>query len=51
VGRTDIAQGDYLCMLYASGYRGEALFGEIAAQFNIKRPTNPIPVLCHHGHG
>jgi cytochrome P450 len=41
VGGTRIAQGDYLCMLYASANRDELVFGDDAARFDVRRPTNP----------
>ncbi len=47
-GRSIVA-GDYLCMLYASGNRDEAIFGADAAQFDIRRPTNPMHVAFGFG--
>jgi cytochrome P450 len=42
VAGTRIRQGDYLCMLYASGNRDELIFGDDAARFDVGRPTNPM---------
>ncbi|HEX3793316.1 MAG TPA: cytochrome P450 [Acidimicrobiales bacterium] len=44
-----IAEGDYLCMLYASGNRDEAVFGDDAGTFNIRRPANPMHVAFGFG--
>jgi cytochrome P450 len=49
VADTPIAAGDYLCMLYASGNRDERAFGEDAAQFDVRRPTNPMHVAFGFG--
>jgi cytochrome P450 len=42
VGGQAVAEGDYLCMLYASGNRDESVFGVDAGSFNVQRPTNPM---------
>jgi cytochrome P450 len=44
-----IGAGDYLCMLYASGNRDERVFGEDAAEFDVRRPTNPMHVAFGFG--
>jgi cytochrome P450 len=44
-----IQTGDYLCMLYASGNRDEAVFGPDAAAFDIARATNPMHVAFGFG--
>ena len=49
VGGRSIAAGDYLCMLYASGNRDERIFGEDAAQFDMRRPANPMHVAFGFG--
>ena len=41
VGGQDIAEGDYLLMLYASANRDEAVFGPTAGQVDITRKPNP----------
>ena len=49
VAGTQIRQGDYLCMLYASGNRDELIFGDDAARFDVARPTNPMHVAFGFG--
>jgi cytochrome P450 len=49
VGDASIRQGDYLCLLYASGNRDEAIFGTDAARFDIGRPANPVHVAFGFG--
>jgi cytochrome P450 len=49
VGGVPIAEGDYLCMLYASGNRDEAVFGDDAARFDVRRSTNPMHVAFGFG--
>jgi cytochrome P450 len=44
-----ISEGDYLCLLYASGNRDEQIFGESAATFDIRRPSNPMHVAFGFG--
>ncbi len=44
-----IKQGDYLCMLYASGNRDESIFGDNADTFDVRRPTNPMHVAFGFG--
>jgi len=41
VGGVGIASGDFVLMLYASANRDEAVFGELAASFDIARDPNP----------
>ena len=41
VADTRISEGDYLCMLYASGNRDERIFGDDASAFDVRRPANP----------
>jgi cytochrome P450 len=49
VGGSRISEGDYLCMLYASGNRDERIFGEDAALFDVRRPTNPVHLAFGFG--
>jgi cytochrome P450 len=49
VGDQEISEGDYLCMLYASGNRDETVFGPDAAAFNVRRTTNPMHVAFGFG--
>ncbi len=49
VGGVPIRQGDYLCMLYASGNRDERIFGEDAAQFRVRRASNPMHLAFGFG--
>jgi len=49
VADTRIRQGDYLCMLYASGNRDERIFGDDASQFDVRRPTNPMHLAFGFG--
>jgi cytochrome P450 len=49
LGDAAISQGDYLCLLYASGNRDELIFGEDAGQFDIRRPANPMHVAFGFG--
>jgi len=49
VAGTEVREGDYLCMLYASGNRDERVFGESAATFDVRRPTNPLHVAFGFG--
>jgi cytochrome P450 len=49
VGRVPVAEGDYLCMLYASGNRDEQVFGRDASQFDVRRPMNPMHVAFGFG--
>jgi cytochrome P450 len=44
-----VEKGDYLCMLYASGNRDELVFGDDAAEFDVRRPTNPMHVAFGFG--
>ncbi|HLM95594.1 MAG TPA: cytochrome P450, partial [Acidimicrobiales bacterium] len=49
VAGTAVAEGDYLCMLYASGNRDERVFGDDADRFDVRRPTNPMHVAFGFG--
>ena len=49
VGGTRIAEGDYLCMLYASANRDELVFGDDAARFDVRRPANPMHLAFGFG--
>ena len=49
VGGSRISEGDYLCMLYASGNRDERIFGEDATLFDVRRPTNPVHLAFGFG--
>ena len=49
VAGVPIPQGDYLCMLYASGNRDERVFGDDAAQFRVQRATNPMHLAFGFG--
>lgn len=49
VGASHISEGDYLCMLYASGNRDERIFGEDAARFDVRRRTNPVHLAFGFG--
>ena len=46
---TAVGQGDYLCMLYASGNRDERIFGEDASRFDVRRPVNPVHLAFGFG--
>jgi cytochrome P450 len=41
IGGTAVKKNDYLIMLYASGNRDESAFGATAADFDIRRASNP----------
>jgi cytochrome P450 len=49
VGGRTIGQGDYLCLLYASGNRDERIFGDDAGTFDVRRATNPMHVAFGFG--
>jgi cytochrome P450 len=49
VADTQITEGDYLCMLYASGNRDERIFGEDASAFDVRRPANPMHLAFGFG--
>ena len=49
VADTQINEGDYLCMLYASGNRDERIFGEDASAFDVRRPANPMHLAFGFG--
>jgi len=49
VAGTTVAEGDYLCMLYASGNRDERVFGADADRFDVRRPANPMHVAFGFG--
>jgi cytochrome P450 len=44
-----VPKGDYVCMLYASGNRDEAVFGADASEFRVERPFNPLHVAFGFG--
>jgi cytochrome P450 len=46
---TRVAEGDYLCMLYASGNRDERVFGADASRLDVRRATNPMHVAFGFG--
>ncbi len=46
---TRISEGDYLCMLYASGNRDERIFGEDAWRFDVRRSANPVHLAFGFG--
>jgi len=48
-GGQDIAEGDYLVMLYASGNRDEEAFGPTADRFDVGRPISPTHVAFGFG--
>jgi cytochrome P450 len=45
----DVAEGDYLVMLYASGNRDEAVFGPTADRFDVTRPVSPAHLAFGFG--
>ena len=49
VAGTEIGEGDYLCMLYASGNRDERIFGDDADRFDVARRTNPMHLAFGFG--
>jgi cytochrome P450 len=49
VGEAAIRQGDYLCLLYASGNRDERIFGADAGSFDVRRAANPMHVAFGFG--
>ena len=49
VAGTRVAEGDYLCMLYASGNRDERVFGDDASRFDVRRRTNPVHLAFGFG--
>jgi cytochrome P450 len=49
VAGTQVAEGDYLCMLYASGNRDERVFGDDASRFDVARRTNPVHLAFGFG--
>jgi cytochrome P450 len=51
VGETQVrvAEGDYLCMLYASGNRDERVFGASASRFDVRRVANPMHLAFGFG--
>jgi cytochrome P450 len=49
VAGTDVAEGDYLCMLYASANRDERVFGDDASCFDVRRPVNPVHLAFGFG--
>ncbi len=49
IGGVPVAEGDYVCLLYASGNRDERIFGETAGTFDVHRATNPLHVAFGFG--
>jgi cytochrome P450 len=49
VAGTEVRDGDYLCMLYASGNRDERVFGADASRFDVERVPNPMHVAFGFG--
>ncbi len=49
VAGRSVAEGDYLCMLYASANRDERVFGDDAARFDVYRPVNPVHLAFGFG--
>jgi cytochrome P450 len=49
IGGTTVAEGDYLCMLYASGNRDESVFGADASRFDVRRVMNPMHLAFGFG--
>jgi cytochrome P450 len=49
VGATPLAEGDYVCMLYASANRDESIFGPSADTFDVRRPVNPVHLAFGFG--
>ncbi len=49
VAGTEVGEGDYLCMLYASGNRDERIFGDDADRFDVRRRTNPMHLAFGFG--
>ena len=49
VAGTPIAEGDYVCMLYASANRDEGVFGADASRFDVRRPVNPVHLAFGFG--
>ena len=44
-----VAEGDYLCMLYASANRDESVFGADASRFDVRRVANPMHLAFGFG--
>ena len=49
IGGSDIAAGDFLVLLYASGNRDEAAFGPTADQLDVTRPVDTTHVAFGFG--
>jgi len=49
VDGTEMAEGDYVCMLYASANRDERIFGRDASRFDVRRPVNPVHLAFGFG--
>lgn len=49
IGGADVAAGDYLVLLYASGNRDESAFGPTAGAFDVGRPPTPAHVAFGFG--
>jgi cytochrome P450 len=49
IAGTSVAEGDYLCMLYASANRDDRIFGADASTFDVRRPVNPVHLAFGFG--
>jgi cytochrome P450 len=49
IAGTPVAEGDYVCMLYASANRDERIFGATASVFDVRRPVNPVHLAFGFG--
>ena len=49
IAGTAVAEGDYVCLLYASANRDERIFGADAAAFDVRRPVNPVHLAFGFG--
>jgi cytochrome P450 len=49
VSGTQVREGDYVCMLYASANRDERIFGEDADRFDVRRATVPVHLAFGFG--
>jgi cytochrome P450 len=47
--RARVAEGDYVCMLYASANRDERVFGVDASRFDVRRGANPVHLAFGFG--
>jgi cytochrome P450 len=49
IGGQEIAPGDFLVLLYASGNRDESVFGPTAARLDVRRPVAPTHLAFGFG--